>query len=164
MEELVKGLKTGNEEIVAGFLMKYPTIDMNLPVHEEMRPLEIAAGILDEAHIEVARLLIHAKAGVNDRDQNGVPPICAAAASDSKHANGFIKVLLEEKANVDLSSTARGNTPLHLASMTSDEQRVKILLDAKANIAQLDAEGYDAQYSQSDRRRRKINYKWKVVN
>jgi len=51
-----------------------------------------------------------------------------------KGQSEVVKVLLQNKANVNVGTHTDGSTPLHIATRTGDAEVVKLLVENKANV------------------------------
>jgi ankyrin repeat protein len=100
---------------------------------------ETALGIVTfSGKKELTELLIKNGANVNFQDAFGVAPLHGAARTNQLEV---IKILLENKADVNLPTTTGKETPLHYAARYNNADVVKLLLDKGANKNALDASG-----------------------
>jgi|WetSurMetagenome_2_1015567.scaffolds.fasta_scaffold24871_1 uncharacterized protein len=100
---------------------------------------ETALGIVTFAgNKELTELLIKNGANVNFQDAYGVAPIHGAARTNKLDV---IKVLLENKADINLPTTTGKETPLHYAARFNNPDVVKYLLDKGAKKDDKDASG-----------------------
>ncbi|MBS0606227.1 MAG: ankyrin repeat domain-containing protein [Verrucomicrobia bacterium] len=102
-------------------------------------PLHLACGSGDS---ELVRLLIEAKANINDQDKDGDTPLHGACQS------GHLQVAeLLIKVGADISIKGEyGYTPLHDASYRGYSEIVRLLINAKADVNDLTTNGYSPLY------------------
>ena len=100
---------------------------------------ETALGIATFAgNKELTELLIKNGANVNFQDAFGVAPIHGAARTNRLDV---IKILLDNKADINLPTTTGKETPLHYAARFNNPDVVKLLLDNGASKDSKDASG-----------------------
>lgn len=91
-------------------------------------------------HVEVARLLLEAGAGVDIADADGETPLILASDLGSVE---LVRLLLEVRADLDTSDTD-GETALILASDLGSLESVHLLLEASASVNIADEDGSTA--------------------
>jgi ankyrin repeat protein len=87
---------------------------------------------------ELTELLIKNGANVNFQDAFGVAPIHGAARTNKLDV---IKVLVENKADINLPTTTGKETPLHYAAKYNNPDVVKYFLEKGAKKDEKDASG-----------------------
>lgn len=87
---------------------------------------------------EVTEMLLKNGAKVNFQDAYGIAPMHGAARTNKVD---IIKMLIENKADVNLPTTTGKETPLHYAARFNNPDVVKLLLDNKADKTMKDAAG-----------------------
>ena len=103
--------------------------DVNVKNKYGVTPLCIAS---QNAHAEIVKLLIAAKADVNVADKtDGVTPLYMA--SQKGHAE-IVRLLLAAKADVNVARKTDGVTPLSMASQGGHAEIVKLLIAAKTDV------------------------------
>ena len=121
-KELRDAAGSGQTSAVETILQRPQDPDLGDPA-----PLLIAS---ERGHLEVARLLLDAKANIDKAKNDGTTPLLIAAE------NGHLEVarlLLDAKANIDKAKND-GTTPLLIAAQNGHLEVARLLLDAKANI------------------------------
>ena len=100
---------------------------------------ETALGIVTFAgNKELTELLIKNGANVNFQDAFGVAPIHGAARTNKLDV---VKVLLDNKADVNLPTTTGKETPLHYAARFNNPDIVKFLIEKGAKKDTKDVSG-----------------------
>jgi ankyrin repeat protein len=92
----------------------------------------------------MTELLIKNGANVNHQDAYGVAPLHGASRTNRVEV---VKILIENKADVNLPTTSGKETPLHYAAKYNNPDVVKLLLTNNADKNIKDASGltpYDA--------------------
>jgi ankyrin repeat protein len=124
---LVDAVKAGNREAVRT-LLKSPAGVSNVNLAEADGTTALHWAVRSD-DVELARLLVAAKADVNAANRYGLTPLSIAA----NNANGaMVRLLLD--AGADAKATIRqGETVLMAASRTGNPEAVKLLLDHGAD-------------------------------
>lgn len=141
--DFFKAVKDNNVDKVKEYLEKDNTlvnaVDSSSGINETALGITTFSG-----HKELTEMLIKKGANVNHQDAFGIAPLHGAARTNQLEV---IKILIENKANIDLPTTSGKETPLHYAARYNNPDVVKLLLENKANKNAQDASGltpYDA--------------------
>ncbi|MBS0654073.1 MAG: ankyrin repeat domain-containing protein, partial [Verrucomicrobia bacterium] len=110
------------------------SFDVNVKINNDYNALHLACS---KGHSELVRLLIEAKANINDLDKDRDTPLHEACLT------GYLQVAeLLINAGADINAKGQfGNTPLHDASSEGHSETVKLLIQAKANVNYLNEKG-----------------------
>lgn len=135
--DFFKAVKEGTAAKVKEFLEKDKAlanaIDSSNGINETALGIATFAG-----NKEITELLIKNGANVNFQDAFGVAPLHGAARTNRLEV---IKLLLENKADINLPTTTGKETPLHYAARFNNPDIVKFLLEKGAVRDAKDASG-----------------------
>ena len=111
--------------------------DVSSPKHP-YTPLVTAAGGVDptklKKRVEIIKILLDGKAGINFPASDGRTALLAAAANkDTALGKATVALLLDRGADPDVANT-KGETPLMLAAGAGNEDVVKLLLKHNAQV------------------------------
>ncbi|MHC4154047.1 MAG: ankyrin repeat domain-containing protein [Planctomycetota bacterium] len=125
-KSLFEAVKKGDVEHVRKLIT--PRVDVNAKDRKGQTPLHFAAR---HGHEQIARLLIAggADVNVNMSDESWTPLLDAASTGHTKLA----KLLLEKGAKVDVGDDY-GYTPLYYAIWSEDQEMVRMLIAAGADV------------------------------
>lgn len=135
--EFFKAVKDGQVDKVKEMLSKDKTlvnaVDSSSGINETALGIVTFSGKKD-----LTELLIKNGANVNFQDAFGVAPLHGASRTNQLEV---IKLLVENKADVNLPTTTGKETPLHYAARYNNPDVVKFLLEKGANKEAKDASG-----------------------
>ena len=120
--ELRRAAERGVTARVEAILQRPQDPDLGNPA-----PLLVAC---EQGHLEVASLLLEAKADKDKATSNNATAFFFAA---QKGHLEVARLLLEARADKDKATTDRGVTPLYVAAERGQLEVVRVLLEAKAN-------------------------------
>jgi len=116
-------------------LLESSTSNVNVADVRGVTPLHFACR---RGNVDVAKVLLEAKADVNLKTQLGRQPLHAAAEQGSTE---LTKMLLEVGANME-TGDARMQTPLHWAVRSNQNEVVKLLVESRADLSAKTIGGY----------------------
>jgi ankyrin repeat protein len=125
---LVEAVKAGDVAAVRALLGQ--DVDVNAAEADGTTPLHWAAHGQRTDHLEIARLLLAAGAGVNVGNRYGVRPLSLACVTGNAP---MVAALLEAGANPN-TTLMEGETALMTAARSGNADAVALLLDAGADV------------------------------
>mmetsp|Transcript_16608 Transcript_16608/g.38885 ORF Transcript_16608/g.38885 Transcript_16608/m.38885 type:complete len:300 (+) Transcript_16608:98-997(+) len=116
-------------------LLESSTSNVNVADVRGVTPLHFACR---RGNVDVAKVLLEAKADVNLKTHLGRQPLHAVAEQGS---TSLAKMLLEAGANIE-AGDARMQTPLHWGVRSNQSEVVKLLVDSRADLSAKTIGGY----------------------
>ena len=116
--------------------------DINRTDEEGSTPLSLATSLRNMPIIEV---LISAGADLDNPDDNNIPPVFHAASGPDRDT-AALKVLLEAGASPDNPLDHDGRSPLQQAVIEKLTDKVKLLIEARADVHYEDHDGRTALF------------------
>jgi len=131
---LYKASRDGNIAEVQRLIAEGVDVNSQKDVGFDQFPVPLH-GAAERGHVEVIKVLIDAKANIDNAENFYlVTPLHAAAKEGNVEA---MKLLIDAKANLNVEDGNKNNprkwTPLHVATDKGDVEATKLLIDAKAN-------------------------------
>lgn len=133
-EELIEAIRAEPTDIATiNSILKNPNINVNWKPAADERALFIALEQGKRIPKEIIKLILNAGADINAKNRYGHTPLMFASSFGGAPEE-ILKMLIEVGSNIN-AITPSGNTSLMLASQAGQATKVKILLDAGADIS-----------------------------
>lgn len=136
---LARARREGGEDEAEGLVCTFDA-DANTMLHRCAAGAAAASG-----GTEVARLLLEAKAEVNDRNLLGETPLLVAVRAAGDPAEALVRLLLEASAEPGHADALSGETALMEAACRGELGISRLLLEAGADPAQKNSHGLTAR-------------------
>ena len=119
-------------------------VDVNSQNPDKQTAIMLAAF---DGHTDTVRFLIESGANVNNLDGNGRTALMFAASGNNPGGDnaGTVKLLLDNKAKVDVGDKVENFTALMFAAAEGQLKNVKLLLEYKADWKIVDVDGDTAR-------------------